>query len=146
MNSVFYLKEKFQKSWAKKDSEDEILMMGYLLMRKRRNHQQQKLVREIFLLYHSLSFVATQCHSLYHSLSLVTNRCTTFLFFYKRSFLYCFMKLKSLPNFVCSFIFDGSTSKVADVSAVFLWSQWSYENIIRIISKRFDIILMRINE
>ena len=64
MNSVFYLKEKFQKSWAKKDSEDEILMMGYLLMRKRRNHQQQKLVREIFLLYHSLSFVATQCHLL----------------------------------------------------------------------------------
>ena len=43
MNSVFHLKEKFEKSWTKKmDVEDEILMTGYLLMRKRRNHQQQK--------------------------------------------------------------------------------------------------------
>ena len=43
MNSVFHLKEKFEKSWTKKmDAEDEILMTGYLLMRKRRKHQQQK--------------------------------------------------------------------------------------------------------
>ena len=43
MNSVFHLKEKFEKSWTKKmDVEDKILMTGYLLMRKRGNHQQQK--------------------------------------------------------------------------------------------------------
>ena len=37
--------------------------------------------------------------------------------------LHYFIMLKSLPNFVCSFIFDELTSKVADVSAVFPWSQ-----------------------
>ena len=43
MNSLFHLEEKFEKSWTKKmDAEDEILMVGYLLMRKRRNHQQKK--------------------------------------------------------------------------------------------------------
>ena len=40
MNSVFHLKEKFEKSPTKKmDAVEKILMMGYLLMRKRRNHQ-----------------------------------------------------------------------------------------------------------
>ena len=39
-NSVFPLKEKFEKSPTKKmDAVDKILMMGYLLMQKRRNHQ-----------------------------------------------------------------------------------------------------------
>ena len=37
--------------------------------------------------------------------------------------LHYFIMLKSLPNFVCSFIFDELTSKVADSSAVFPWSQ-----------------------
>ena len=57
MNSLFDLEEKFEKSWTKKmDAEDEILMVGYLLMRKRRNNQQQKTaVRKIFLLCNSLS-------------------------------------------------------------------------------------------
>ena len=80
-------------------------------------------VREIFLLDHSLSLVVICCTTLCHSLTLVITRCTTRLSFYKLSFLYCFIELKSLPNFVCSFIFDRLTSKVADVSAVFLWSQ-----------------------
>ena len=51
-------------------------------------------------------------------------------------FLYYFIRPKSLLNFVCSFIFDELTSKVTDVSAVFLWSQQSYEIIVRIISKK----------
>ena len=61
--------------------------------------------RNIFV----VSLVLIRCHS-----------CTTPLSLYKRSLLYCFIKLKSLPNFVCSFIFDGLTPKVADISAVFL--------------------------
>ena len=98
----------------KMDAEDKILMMGYLLMKKRRNHQQQKQWSEKYFCW------ITRCHSLYHFLSLVITRYTTRLPFYKRSFLYCFIELQSLPNFVCSCIFDGLTSKVADVLAVFL--------------------------
>ena len=44
-------------------------------------------------------------------------------------------------SFVFSFIFKELTSKVTDDSAVFLWSQQSYEDISRIIWKHFDIIL-----
>ena len=47
-------KRNLRKAWQKKtDAEDETLMMGYLLMkrkmRKRRNHQRKQWVREIFL-------------------------------------------------------------------------------------------------
>ena len=110
----------------KMDAEDKILMMGYLLMKKRRNHQQQKQWSEKYFCWitrcHS-SFVVTCCTTFCHLLTLVITQCTTRLSFYKRSFLYCFIELQSLPNFVCSCIFDGLTSKVADVLAVFLWSQ-----------------------
>ena len=41
-------------------------------------------------------------------------------FLLQSRFLYYFIKSKSLPNFVCSFIFDELTPKVRDVSAVFL--------------------------
>ena len=37
--------------------------------------------------------------------------------------LHYFIMLKSLPNFVCSFIFDELTSKVAEFSVVSPWSQ-----------------------
>ena len=55
----------------------------------------KKVIREIFLLYHSLSFVVTRCHSLPLVVPLVVTRFTTRLSFYKRSFLYCFIGLKS---------------------------------------------------
>ena len=94
MNSLFHLEEKFEKSWTKKmDAEDEILMVGYLLMRKRRNHQQKKQRSEKYFC------CVTRCHSMYHSLSFVITRCTTLLSFYKRSFLNCFNTFKSLPKF-----------------------------------------------
>ena len=120
--SIFHLKEKFEKSSTKQmDVEDKIFMMGYLLMRKRGNCQQQKQWPEKYFCLitrcHSLSLVVPLFAICWHSLSLDERS------LYERSFLYCFIKLQSLPNFVCSFIFDGLTSKVADVSAVFLWSQ-----------------------
>ena len=94
MNSLFHLEEKFEKSWTKKmDAEDEILMVGYLLMRKRRNHQQKKQRSEKYFC------CVTRCHSMYHSLSFVITRCTTLLSFYKWSFLNCFNTFKSLPKF-----------------------------------------------
>ena len=89
-------------------AQDEIFMMAYLLMRKRRNHQQRKQWSDKYFCcitrFHFLSLVVI-CyhHSLYHSLSLVITRCITFLYFYKRSLLYCFIKLKSLPKY-CLFI------------------------------------------
>ena len=62
MNSLFDLEEKFEKSWTKKmDAEDEILMVGYLLMRKRRNNQQKKQRSEKYFC------CVTRCHSMYHS-------------------------------------------------------------------------------
>ena len=66
----------------------------------------KKVIREIFLLYHSLPFVVTRCHSLPLVVPLVVTRFTTRLSFYKRSFLYCFIRLKSLPNFVHSFLMN----------------------------------------
>ena len=91
---LFHLEEKFEKSWTKKmDAEDEILMVGYLLMRKRRNHQQKRQRSEKYFC------CVTRCHSMYHSLSFVITRCTTLLSFYKRSFLNCFNTFKSLPKF-----------------------------------------------
>ena len=60
--------------WKKIDPEDEILMMVYLLMRKRRNHQQPKKWSEKYFSCitrcHSLSLVVIPYHSLNHSLSL----------------------------------------------------------------------------
>ena len=44
------------------DAEDEILMMGYLLLRKRRNHQQRKQ----WLKKYCRCIIS--CHSLYHSI------------------------------------------------------------------------------
>ena len=130
------------------DAEDEILMLGCLLMRKRRNHEKRKQWLEKYfcciIRCHSFSFVAIRCFSLYQSSFFIPRR-TTRPSFYKQSFLFCFIKLKSLPNFVCSFIFDGLSSKVADVLAVF-FDLNNHDNTVRIISKRFDIILMRINE
>ena len=70
--------------WKKMDAEDEILMMGYLLMRKRSNHQQRKMWSEKYFCS------ITRCHSL----PLVITRFTTCLSFYKRSFFYSFIKLK----------------------------------------------------
>ena len=90
----------------KMDAEDEALIMGYLLMRKRRNYQKRKQCCGKY-------FCCITCR---HSLSIFV----TPFSFYKRSFLYCFIKPKHLPNIVCSFIFDRLTSKVADVSVVFL--------------------------
>ena len=54
----------------------------------------KKVVREIFLLYHLLLFVVTGCHSLPLVVPLVVTQFTTRLSFYKRSFLYCFIRLK----------------------------------------------------
>ena len=58
----------------------------------------KKVVREIFLLYHSLLFVVTGCHSLPLVVPLVAplvvTQFTARLSFYKRSFLYCFIRLK----------------------------------------------------
>ena len=58
----------------------------------------KKVVREIFLLYHSLLFVVTGCHSLPLVVPLVVplavTQFTARLSFYKRSFLYCFIRLK----------------------------------------------------
>ena len=74
--SIFHLKEKFEKSSTKQmDVEDKIFMMGYLLMRKRGNCQQQKqwpekyfcLITRCRSLYHFLPFVDTRYHSMYHS-------------------------------------------------------------------------------
>ena len=104
------------------DAEDKILMMGYLLMRKRRNHRmiQQKcffdhcfccsktVIKEKFLLYHSLSpwsslsFVVSRFTTLCHSLTLVITRCTTRLSKYKRSFLLFYLAQKF--NKFCWFI------------------------------------------
>ena len=70
--------------WKKMDAEDEILMMGYLLMRKRSNHQQRKK-------WSGKYFCSiTRCHSL----PLVINRFSTRLSFYKRPFFHSFIKLK----------------------------------------------------
>ena len=54
----------------------------------------KKVVREIFLLYHLLSFVVTGCHSLPLVVPLVVTQFTTRLSFYKRPFLCCFIRLK----------------------------------------------------
>ena len=56
-----------------------------------------------------------------------------------------FYQAQKFTNF-CSFIFDELTSKVANILAVFLRSQESYENTVRIVSTYFDFILIRINE
>ena len=57
--SIFHLKEKFEKSSTKQmDVEDKIFMMGYLLMRKRGNCQQQKQWPEKYFC------LITRCHSL----------------------------------------------------------------------------------
>ena len=54
----------------------------------------KRVVREIFLLYHLLLFVVTGCHSLPLVVPLFVTQFTTRLSFYKRSFLYCFIRLK----------------------------------------------------
>ena len=54
------ISEKLDKK--KMDAEDELLMMRYLLMRKRRSQQRKQ--------WSEKPFVVIRCHSLYHSLSL----------------------------------------------------------------------------
>ena len=75
--------------------------------KEKKSSTAKKVVREIFLLYHSLPFVVTRCHSLPLVEPLVVIRFTTRLSFYKRSFLYCFIKLKVYQTlFVHSFLMD----------------------------------------
>ena len=117
MNSIFYSKEKSEKMWTKKDGcmRRDINDVVFINEKEKKSATAKTVVREKISLYNSLSFFVT-CYTTRHSLP--PN--VLFLFFYKRSFLYCFIKPKSLPIFVYSFIFDGLISKVANVSAVFL--------------------------
>ena len=108
MNSVFHLKD----GCRKQDINDGV----FINEKEKKSSTTKTVVREIFLLDHSLSFVVTRCTTLCYSLTLFITR----LSFYKRSFLYSFIEFKCLPNLVCSFIFDELASKGRDVSAVFL--------------------------
>ena len=116
MNSIFYSKEKSEKRWTKKDGcmRRDINDVVFINEKEKKSATAKTVVREKISLYNSSFFVT--CYTTRHSLP--PN--VLFLFFYKRSFLYCFIKPKSLPIFVYSFIFDGLISKVANVSAVFL--------------------------
>ena len=91
----------------KMDAEDKILMMGYLLMKKRRNHQQQKQWSEKYFCW------ITRCHSSFvvtrHSLSLVVPL-----------FVTCWHSLSLNVPLVCRFISDPfstvlSSSKVYQI-------------------------------
>ena len=115
MNSIFYSKEKSEKRWTKKDGCMRRDINDVVFINEKEKKSAKTVVREKISLYNSFSFFVT-CYTTRHSLP--PN--VLFLFFYKRSFLYCFIKPKSLPIFVYSFIFDGLISKVANVSAVFL--------------------------
>ena len=100
MNLVFHLKEKFEKSWEKKDGCRRRDINNGVFINKRKIINSKNSGRgNIFV----VSLVVILCHSL--SLD-------TLLSFYKRSFLYCFINLKSLPIFFCSFLFMmGSRQK-----------------------------------
>ena len=84
----FIWKSNMRKARQKKmHAEDKILMMGYLLMRKRRNYRQRKQWPEKYFCFTIL------CHLLSLVVPPVVTWCTTRLSFYKRFFLYYFIKL-----------------------------------------------------
>ena len=79
-------------------------MMGYLLMKKREDHQQRKNWSDKYFCCitrcHLLSLVVIRYQAFV--VPLVVTRFTTRLSFYKQSFLYCFIKLKFTK--LCLFI------------------------------------------
>ena len=78
--------------------------MGYLLMKKRENHQQRKNWSEKYFCCitrcHSFSLVVIRYHAFV--VPLVVSRFTIHLSFYKQSFLHCFIKLNFTK--LCLFI------------------------------------------
>ena len=108
-------KKQFEKSQTKKvDEEDEILNWSVFSNEKKRNHHKRKQWSDKYV----VPFVVIRCYSLSLVVALVDNR------FYSLSLdvlLVClflsdsFSTVLSSPSFVCSFIFHGLTSKVADV-------------------------------
>ena len=97
------------------DEEDEILNWSVFSNEKKRNHQKRKQWSDKYFV---VPFVVIRCYSLSLVVALVDNR------FYSLSLdvlLVClflsdsFSTVLSSPSFVCSFIFHGLTSKVADV-------------------------------
>ena len=96
------------------DEEDEILNWSVFSNEKKRNHHKRKQWSDKYV----VPFVVIRCYSLSLVVALVDNR------FYSLSLdvlLVClflsdsFSTVLSSPSFVCSFIFHGLTSKVADV-------------------------------
>ena len=118
MDSVFLLKEQFEKSWTKKDGcrrrdiNNGINEKSFVTNeKKKKSLTANTVVRQIFLLYHSLPLVVTRFHLLSLDVPL---------------FCLCIndpfsivLSSSTLPNFACSFILYVLTSRVADVSAVF---------------------------
>ena len=96
-------------------------MMGYLLMKKRENHQQRKNWSDKYFCCitrcHSLSLVVIRYQALV--VPLLSLDLPLVCLFIDNPF-FTVLSSSNLPNFVYSFIFDGLTSKVTDVSAVFL--------------------------
>ena len=128
------------------DEEDAILNWSVFSNEKKRNHQKRKQWSDKYFCCtfccHSLLFVATRCSTRWQSFLLIVTRCTPCLSFFKRFFLYCFIKPKFclLIHFPWVDVKSGRCLSGLSLISIILWEYCGT------IWKCFDIILMRINE